>query len=102
MSTSELKSKGLTADGKPRKRKPGAGRPKILAGETRSIRVSKNIPTGMISAIPELLATLDHWEEQCAIAGEGSARHYFLRQCLDEIRALGYIEPDISESVHRE
>lgn len=98
MSTGELTGKGLTGSGKPRKRKPGAGRPKILAGDTRSIRVSRSIPTRMISAIPELLATLDHWEEECLAAGEGSARHYFLRQCLDELRALGYTDADISET----
>lgn len=102
MSTSELNGKGLLKDGKPRQRRPGAGRPKILPGETKSIRVSKSIPTRMISALPELLATLDHWESECAIAGQGSARHYFLRQCLDELRALGYTDTDISESEHRE
>lgn len=102
MSTSELTGKGLKSDGQPRKRKPGAGRPKILAGDTKSIRVSRSIPTRMISAIPELITLLDHWESECAIAGEKSARHYFLKQVLDEIRALGYTDLDISESQYRE
>lgn len=95
-------TKGLTKSGKPRQRRSGAGRPKTLPGTTKSIRVSANIPTRMISAIPELLAVIDHWESECIAAGEGSARHYFLRQVLDELRALGYTELDISESEVRE
>jgi hypothetical protein len=44
----------------------------------------------MIDNLPELQALIDHWEAECIVAGEGSARHHFLKQCLEEIRALGY------------
>lgn len=72
------------------KRAPGAGRPKKYGEATRSIRVPESISTEQIMNIRDLQTILDHWEEECAAAGEGSARHHFLKQCLEEIRALGY------------
>lgn len=78
-----------TKEGKPRKRKPGAGRPAKHGETTRSIRVPLSIPTEQITSIPELQTVLDHWENKCA-ENPDSARHYFLKQALDEIRALGY------------
>ncbi len=79
----------LTKDGKPRKRKAGAGRPTKHGEVTRSVRVPVSVPTELISSIPELQAVLDHWESEC-VSNPDSARHYFLKQALDEIRALGY------------
>jgi hypothetical protein len=71
----------------------GAGRPK---GATKSegmpskvIRVSAEISKEQCEAIPELIAILNHWEDDC-LANPDSARHYYLRKALDEIRALGF------------
>lgn len=79
----------LTKDGKVRKRRVGGGRPPKHGEETRSIRVPLSIPTEQITAIPELQTVLDYWEVRC-LENPESARHYFLRQALDEIRALGF------------
>lgn len=82
-------NKGLTAEGKPRKRKEGGGRPKKHGEATKSVRIPVSVATELVSAIPELRAILDHWEDECT-ANPDSARHYYLRKALDEIRALGY------------
>ncbi len=79
----------LTKDGKPRKRRPGGGRPPKHGEATRSVRIPNSVPTELISSIPELQAILDHWDAHCA-ANPDSSRHYYLKQALDEIRALGY------------
>jgi hypothetical protein len=79
----------LTKDGKPRKRAPGGGRPPKHGEKTKSVRIPESVPTELVSAIPELQAILDHWESEWA-KNPDSARHYFLRQALDEIRALGF------------
>jgi len=75
---------------KPRKRRPGGGRPTKHGEPTRSIRVPISISTELITSIPDLQRIIDHWEDECEAAGENSARHYFLKQCLSEIRALGF------------
>lgn len=89
LQTDTKQDKGLTAEGKPRKRKEGGGRPKKHGEATRSVRVPMSVETEVISAIPELRAILDHWEQDC-INNPDSARHYYLKKALDEIRALGY------------
>jgi hypothetical protein len=81
--------KGLTAEGKPRKRRVGGGRPPKHGEDTRSIRVPLSVETEVISSIPELRAILDHWEQDC-INNPDSSRHYYLKKALDEIRALGF------------
>jgi hypothetical protein len=81
--------KGLTQEGKPRKRAPGAGRPPKHGEKTKPLRVPMSVSASQVSSIPELQAILDHWETECA-KNQNSARHYFLRQALDEIRALGF------------
>jgi hypothetical protein len=43
-----------------------------------------------IDNIQSLKDLLNHWEDECLTAGASSARHYFLKQALQEIRALGY------------
>lgn len=81
----------LTLLGKPRKRKPGAGRPPKHGEVTRSIRVPLSVDTELCSAIPELRAILDHWEAECLANPEPTgARYYYLRKALEEIRTLGY------------
>lgn len=79
----------LNKQGKPRKRRPGAGRPTTHGEPTRSIRVPMNITTAQITSLPELQRIIDHWEDEC-IANPGSVRYQFLRQMLEEIRTLGY------------
>jgi hypothetical protein len=79
----------LTKQGKPRKRAPGAGRPPKHGEETRSIKVPMSVSTEQITSIPELQRIIDHWEDECAVNPD-SARHYWLRKAIDEIRALGY------------
>lgn len=71
----------------------GAGR---KVGSTKSegmpskvIRVSAEVSKEQAEAIPELVALLDYWEDDCK-ANPESARHYYLRKALDEIRALGF------------
>lgn len=81
--------KGLTAEGKPRKRKSGGGRPPKHGEATRSIRVPVSVPTELCSAIPELQAILDTWESEC-LKNPDAVRYYFLKQALEEIRALGF------------
>jgi hypothetical protein len=81
--------KGLTADGKPRRRSPGGGRPPKHGEETRSIRVPKSIPTELCSSIPELQAILDSWEEKAA-SEPNSPRYHYLKEMIVELRALGY------------
>lgn len=79
----------LTKDGKPRKRRSGGGRPPKHGEETRSIRVPVSVPTELCTAIPELQAVLDHWDKEC-VSNPDAVRYYFLRQAIDEIRALGF------------
>lgn len=79
----------LTKDGKPRKRRSGAGRPPKHGEETRSVRVPVSVPAELVSSIPELQAILDSWEER-ALVNQSSERYYFLRQMIDEVRALGF------------
>jgi hypothetical protein len=81
--------KGLTATGKPRRRRYGAGRPYKHGEPTRSIRVPISVPTDLCSAIPELQAIIDHWETEAGIAGD-NPRYYFLRKLVEEIRGLGF------------
>lgn len=81
--------RGLTAEGKPRKRRSGGGRPPKHGEATRSVRVPVSVATDLVSSIPELRTILDHWESEC-VANPESSRHYYLRKALDEIRALGY------------
>jgi len=70
-----------------------AGRPKgTTKGDglpTKVVRISSEVSKEQCEAIPELVALLDHWEEEC-LANPESPRHYYLRKALDEIRVLGY------------
>lgn len=75
-------------------KREGAGRPKgTTKGEgmpTHVVRVSADITKEQCDNILTLKDILNHWEDECLAAGEDSARHYFLRQAVEEIRALGY------------
>jgi hypothetical protein len=52
--------------------------------------VSAEVSKVQCESIPQLIDLLNYWEDECLKAGEGSARHYFLRKAIEEIRALGY------------
>jgi hypothetical protein len=84
-----VNDKGLTVEGMPRKRAKGAGRPPKHGEATRSIRVPMSVPTELVTSIPDLQRILDHYEEECT-ANPSGVRYYFLRQMIEEIRALGY------------
>ncbi len=79
----------LTLSGKPRQRAPGAGRPPKHGQPTKSVRIPQSVLTELVAEIPNLQAILDYWEDACG-ANPNSARHYFLRQAINEIRALGF------------
>jgi hypothetical protein len=72
----------------------GAGRPVgTTKGEgmpSRVVRVSAEITKEQCDSIPQLIDLVNYWEDECQKAGESSARHYFLRKAIEEIRALGY------------
>ncbi|HEY9711081.1 MAG TPA: hypothetical protein V6D48_22935, partial [Oculatellaceae cyanobacterium] len=71
-------------------KREGSGRKAGITIPSRVKRIPTDLTDEMIDNLPELRALIDHWEEECIAAGEGSARHHFLKQCLEEIRALGY------------
>ena len=83
----------VTKAGTPRKRAPGGGRPPKHGEPTRSLKVPLSVSAEQISSIPELIAILDHWEEELFLNPpdrSNNARYYYLKQALDEIRALGF------------
>lgn len=71
-------------------KREGAGRPAGTTIPTRVKRIPTDLTDQQIDNLPELRALIDHWEEECVAAGEGSARHHFLKQMIEEIRVLGY------------
>jgi len=70
----------------------GAGRPKgTTKGEgmpTKVVRVSVDISKDEIDNIQTLKDILNHWEDRVIL--EDNPRYYYLKQMLEEIRALGY------------
>ncbi len=68
----------------------GAGRPKGTTKAegmaTHVVRISTEISKDQAQAIPSLIAVLDYWEGQA----DDSPRYYYLKQMLEEIRALGF------------
>lgn len=70
-------------------KRDGAGRPKGVTIPTRVKRIPTDISDEAIDNIPALRDLLAHWEDEC-LANPESARHYFLRKALEEIRVLGY------------
>lgn len=70
----------------------GAGRPKgTTKGEgmpTKVVRVSVDISKDEIDNIQTLKDILSHWEDR--VIAEDNPRYYYLKQMLEEIRALGY------------
>jgi hypothetical protein len=90
---SKTSDKGLTKDGRVRSRRPGGGRPPKHGEQTRPLRVPLSVTAEQISSIPELIGILDHWEEQVILNPPdrgNNPRYWYLKQCLDEIRALGF------------
>jgi hypothetical protein len=70
-------------------KRDGAGRPRE-AVKTHVIRVPLDVSKAECEAIPSLRDVLAHWEDECEANPDG-ARYYFLRQALEEIRALGIL-----------
>lgn len=71
-------------------KRAGAGRPVgSVVNPTRVARVPVDVTNEEIAALPSLKLLIDHWEEECEAAGDKSARHYFLKQAISDIRALG-------------
>lgn len=71
-------------------KREGAGRPRgSVVNPTKMLRVPVEVTKEDAQAIPSLKLLLEHWEDECEAAGEKSARHYFLRQAIADIRALG-------------
>ena len=68
----------------------GAGRKPGITISSYVTRVPSDIPKELITSLPQLRDLIAHWEDECIAAGSGSARHYFLRQMIEEIRSLGY------------
>jgi hypothetical protein len=77
--------------------RPGAGR---KAGSTKSealatkvVRVSSELPNESYQRLPELLARIDHWEEEMTAAkarGESGRTYEKLATLIEEVRLLGY------------
>jgi hypothetical protein len=70
-------------------KREGSGRPRE-AVKTHAVRIPIDVSKAECEAIPSLKDVLANWEEKCIAAGDKSARHYFLKQALEEIRALGF------------
>jgi hypothetical protein len=71
-------------------KRPGAGRKPGITISSYVTRVPSDIPKELITSLPQLRDLITHWEDEYIAAGSGSARHYFLRQMIEEIRSLGY------------
>ena len=71
----------------------GAGRPKgtTKAGglPTKAFRLSAEFTKEQYEALSSLIAVIDYWEDECS-KNPASARHYFLKQMIEEIKGLGY------------
>lgn len=66
-----------------------AGTTKAEGLPTHVVRISTEITKEQAQALPSLIAVFDYWEKECA-KNPLSARHYFLKQMIEEIRSLGY------------
>jgi hypothetical protein len=71
-------------------KRPGSGRKVGVTIPSYVVRVPSDIPKELIASLPQLRDLIAHWEDECIAAGDSSPRHYFLRQMIEEIRALGY------------
>lgn len=65
----------------------GAGRKKE-GKSTHTIRVNTDISREDAEIIPELKRLVADWEADC-LANPGSARRYYLKKAVDQLRALG-------------
>jgi hypothetical protein len=78
-------------------KRQGAGRPKGTTKAdglpTHVVRISTEISKEQCQAVPELIALINHWEDEMLAAqerGESLRTYEKLRKFLDEARALGY------------
>lgn len=74
-------------------RRTGAGRPVgTTKGEglpTKVVRVSADVPKELCDSIPGARDILNYWEDRVH-ADPVNPRYYYLKQMLDELRALGF------------
>lgn len=74
-------------------KRAGAGRPRgTTKGDglpTHVVRVSTDVSKEMCDNVPTLRDILNHWEDK-ALSDPDNPRYYYLKQMMDEIRALGY------------
>lgn len=72
-------------------KREGSGQPSKYGERTRVVRLPESLADqrDLIVAIPELRELLDDLEKDCA-DNPNSARRYFLKQALGEIRSLGF------------
>lgn len=71
----------------------GAGRPtgttKGQGMPTKVVRVSAEITKEQLDNLPTLIDALNHWEDRLVL-DSNNPRYYYLKQALEEIRAMGY------------
>lgn len=78
-------------------KRTGAGRPQGSSNSsgmtTKAVKVSTEYPNSHYQQLPELLARVDHWEDELIAAkarGESVRTYEKLAFLIEEIRALGY------------
>lgn len=71
--------------------RPGAGQPSKYGEKTKTVRLPESLADqrDLIVAIPELQKLLDELEQDC-LDNPDSARRYFLRKAISQIRCLGF------------
>jgi hypothetical protein len=60
---------------------------------TKVVRVSVELPNESYQRLPELLARIDHWEEELEAAkarGESVRTYEKLAKFIEDVRSLGY------------
>lgn len=75
-------------------KREGAGQPSKHGERTKALRLPESLVSSpekvdQILTIPQLQELLDEWEKDCE-DNPKSVRRHFLRQALQDIRALGY------------
>jgi hypothetical protein len=70
-----------------------AGSTKAGGLPTKVVRVSSELPSELYQRLPELLARIEHWEEEMVAAkarGESARTYEKLGKLIEDVRALGY------------
>lgn len=78
-------------------KRPGAGRPKGTTKAdglpTQVVRVSTEATKEQYQNLPELIALLNHWEDEMILArerGESLRTYEKLAKLLEDVKVLGY------------